>query len=168
MFHSATLAQRYASGYAAPTDRIPSSSRSLKVWKAHIQEVGRNLIVVTGRRPGMCLSFSKRFIRIAGMTHVGTSPYYPQSNGKIERYHRTIKSDAIRVRNPGSLAEARQVVTQFVKHYNEVRLHSAIGYLTPIDKMNGLEKEIWLERDRKFEEARERRRQRRAAQSEAA
>lgn len=116
----------------------------------------------------MCLSFSKRFIRIAGMTHVGTSPYYPQSNGKIERYHRTIKSDAIRVRNPGSLAEARQVVTQFVKHYNEVRLHSAIGYLTPIDKMNGLEKEIWLERDRKFEEARERRRQRRAAQSEAA
>lgn len=58
--------------------------------------------------------------RLLGMTHVRTSPYYPQSNGKIERYHRTIKSDAIRVRNPDSLEEARQVVTQFVKHYNEL------------------------------------------------
>jgi putative transposase len=39
----------------------------------------------------------KDFIRIAGMTHVNTSPYYPQSNGKIERYHRTINGDCIRV-----------------------------------------------------------------------
>jgi transposase InsO family protein len=34
----------------------------------------------------------KELIRIAGMTHVRTSPYYPQSNGKIERFHRTIKA----------------------------------------------------------------------------
>lgn len=38
----------------------------------------------------------KVYIREAGMTHVRTSPYYPQSNGKIERFHRTIKADAIR------------------------------------------------------------------------
>lgn len=104
----------------------------------------------------------KSFLRLAGMTHVRTSPYYPQSNGKIERWHRTIKSDAIRVKNPNSLAEARRVVSEFVTHYNEVRLHSAIGDVTPIDKLSGLAPEIWKERDRKLEEARERRRRRRA------
>ena len=35
----------------------------------------------------------KEFIKIAGMTHVRTAPYYPQSNDKIERYHKTIKSE---------------------------------------------------------------------------
>jgi transposase InsO family protein len=69
----------------------------------------------------------KEFIRIAGMTHVRRSPYYPQSNGKIERYHRTIKSDCIREKQIGSVDDARRVVQQSVIHYNEVRLHSAIG-----------------------------------------
>jgi len=47
------------------------------------------------------------FIRLAGMTHVRTSPYYPQSNGKLERYHRTIKSGCIRPGSPLDLAHAR-------------------------------------------------------------
>jgi len=45
----------------------------------------------------------KEFIRIAGMTHVRISPYYPQSNGKLERWHKTLKSDAIRPASPSSL-----------------------------------------------------------------
>ena len=71
-----------------------------------------------------------------------------------------LKSDALRVQNPGSIEEAREVVDAFVKYYNEVRLHSAIGYVTPLDKMNGREKQIWAERDQKLEAARERRQQR--------
>jgi transposase InsO family protein len=63
----------------------------------------------------------KEFIRITGMTHVRTSPYYPQSNGKIERFHRTIKGDCIRVGNIASLADARRIVSDYVQHYNEVR-----------------------------------------------
>ena len=97
------------------------------------------------------------------MTHVRTSPYYPQSNGKIERMHRTLKSDAIRVHNPGSIEEACRVVETFVEEYNTVRLHSAIGYVTPLDRMHGREKDIWAARDRKLEKAREQRRERRAA-----
>jgi putative transposase len=38
----------------------------------------------------------KEFIRLAGMMHVRTSPYYPQSNGKIERWHKSLKSECIR------------------------------------------------------------------------
>lgn len=105
----------------------------------------------------------KTFIREAGMTHVRTAPYYPQSNGKIERFHRTLKHDAIRRFEPSEPEQARQVIAHFVDHYNHVRLHSAIGYITPSDMLAGKEREIWAERDRKLEAARELRRQRRHA-----
>ncbi len=49
------------------------------------------------------------------------------------------------------------MVAAYVEHYNQVRLHSAIGYITPADKLAGLETVIFAERDRKLEEARERR-----------
>jgi len=69
----------------------------------------------------------KTFIRQAGMTHVRTSPSYPQSNGKIERFHRTIKADAIRRHQASDPDQARKVVAAFVEHYNGTRLHCAIG-----------------------------------------
>ena len=97
------------------------------------------------------------------MTHVKTSPYYPQSNGKIERYHRTIKGDCIRVTTMWTIDDARRAVTDYVKHYNEVRLHSAIGYVTPHTKLAGQEKAVFATRDNKLEAARETRRLRRAA-----
>lgn len=91
------------------------------------------------------------------MKHVKTSPYYPQSNGKIERWHKTIKSECIRVKTPLSLEDAKNVVHQFVSYYNNVRLHSAIGYVAPVTKLNGGEKIIFKERDAKLYNARERR-----------
>jgi putative transposase len=92
------------------------------------------------------------------MSHVRTSPYYPQSNGKIERYHRTIKSETIRFNSPESLDDARKIVSEFVENYNNRRLHSAIGYITPKDKLKGREKEIFKGRDEKLDAARENRR----------
>ncbi len=62
-----------------------------------------------------------------------------------------------------SLEEARRIVAEFVVYYNEVRLHSAIGYVTPVDKMAGRERAIFAERDRKLDAARQRRRAARAA-----
>ncbi len=105
----------------------------------------------------------KEFIRIAGMNHVRISPYYPQSNGKIERWHKTLKQDSIRRFNPQTLDEARTVVTRFVDHYNRIRLHSALGYITPTDFLAGRARDIQAARDRKLEAAREQRRQLRAA-----
>jgi transposase InsO family protein len=101
----------------------------------------------------------KEFIRITGMTHVRTSPYYPQSNGKIERYFKTIKGDCIRVLTPLSLEDARRIVAEYVAYYNNVRLHSAIGYITPKDHLEGRHLEIFAARDRKLAEARQRRQQ---------
>jgi putative transposase len=105
----------------------------------------------------------KAFIRISGMTHVKTSPYYPQSNGKLERYHRTIKSTCIRVRTPLSLQDAINIVADFVDHYNTRRLHSAIGYITPKDKLDGRAETILAEREAKLAAARDARKAKRRA-----
>lgn len=102
------------------------------------------------------------------MTHVRTSPYYPQSNGKIERWHKTIKSECIRPETPLTLDDAQRVVERYVEHYNAVRLHSAIGYVTPADRLAGRHEEVQMARNRKLEEARARRIQNRhAARNEA-
>ena len=119
--------------------------------------------IITDNGPQFIAKDFKEFIRICGMTHVRTSPYYPQSNGKIEAWHKTLKVTTIRPKTPSTLEQARELVDSFVTHYNTVRLHSAVGYVAPRDKLMGREQDIWDARDRKFEAARERRRQRRAA-----
>lgn len=119
--------------------------------------------IISDNGPQFVAKDFKEFIRVSGMSHVRISPYYPQSNGKIERWHKTLKGDAVRPAQPETFEEARQVVARFVEHYNGVRLHSAIGYIAPLDFMAGKAKTIWAERDRKLEAAREQRRQRRLA-----
>ncbi len=105
----------------------------------------------------------KEFIRLCGMTHVRTSPYYPQSNGKLERFHGSIKGECLRPGTPISLDDALRIVGRYVEHYNQVRLHSAIGYVAPADKLAGRESEIFAARDRKLAEARQRRKEQREA-----
>jgi putative transposase len=117
--------------------------------------------IISDNGPQFIAKDFKEYIRISGMSHVRISPYYPQSNGKLERWHRTVKSDAVRPAQVETIEEARRVVARFVEYYNAVRLHSAIGYISPLDFMAGKAKDIWEMRDRKLEAAREMRRQRR-------
>ncbi|MGH2360971.1 MAG: IS3 family transposase [bacterium] len=129
--------------------------------KAREKHPGVTPRVISDNGPQFIARDFKEFIRICGMTHVRTSPYYPQSNGKIERWHGSLKRECIRPGTPLSLEDARRLVVRYVEHYNDVRLHSAIGYVTPKDKLEGREAAIFAERDRKLAEARERRRLRR-------
>jgi transposase InsO family protein len=115
--------------------------------------------IISDNGPQFIAKDFKEFIRVTGMSHVRTSPYYPQSNGKLERFHKTIKGECIRVKVPLSLDDARRIVADYVSHYNQVRLHSAIGYVTPHDKLLGHDAAIHAERDRKLAEARERRKE---------
>jgi hypothetical protein len=91
------------------------------------------------------------------MTHVRTSPNYPQSNGKLERWRKSLKSECIRPGTPLSLEDARRLIQQYVGRYNYVRLHSSIGYVTPNEMLAGRQAAIHAERDRKVEEARQQR-----------
>lgn len=114
--------------------------------------------IISDNGPQFIARDFKEFIRLCGMTHVRTSPYYPQSNGKLERYHRTIKGDCIRPGTPLCLDDARRIVQRFVTEYNTVRLHSAIQYITPADKLAGRAETILAGRDAKLAAAREARR----------
>jgi putative transposase len=114
--------------------------------------------IISDNGPQFIARDFKEFIRLCGMTHVRTSPYYPQSNGKIERWHRSLKAECIRPGTPLSLEDARRLVEGYVRHYNEVRLHGAIGYVTPAARLAGREPMILAERARKLEAARQRRR----------
>jgi len=123
--------------------------------------------IISDNGPQFIAKDFKEFVRICGMTHVKTSPYYPESNGKIERWHQSLKTECIRPRTPVSAQDARALMTDYVSHYNTVRLHSALGYVTPQDKLEGREEEIFRSRDRKLEDARALRRDRRAARRRA-
>ena len=69
----------------------------------------------------------------------------------------------IRVNTPLSLSDAQRLVTDFVDHYNNKRLHSAIGYITPKDKLEGRAEMILAQRDAKLAAAGEARKAKRKA-----
>jgi len=122
--------------------------------------------IISDNGPQFIAKDFKEFIRISGMHHVRISPYYPQSNGKIERWHQSLKRECIRPKCPLSLEDARRIVGNFVNHYNTKRLHSSIGYITPKDKLEGREVEIFAKRERKLQQARENRKIRRQEQKQ--
>ncbi len=66
--------------------------------------------IISDNGPQFIAKDFKGFIRLSGMTHVRTSPYYPQSNGKLERFHKTLKGECIRPKTP--LTEAKHLDKQ--------------------------------------------------------
>ena len=144
-------------------EAMKESDVEIILQRAHEKFPHANPRIISDNGPQFIAKDFKEFIKISGMTHVKTSPYYPQSNGKLERYHRTIKGTCIRANTPLSLADAQRLVTDFVGHYNNIRLHSAIGYIAPIDKLQGRAETILAQRDAKLAAAREARKVRRQA-----
>jgi len=103
--------------------------------------------IISDNGPQFIARDFKEFIRLCVMTHVWTSPFYPQSNGKIERWHQSLKGECIHPGVPLSIEDPRRLVGRYVDHYNRVRLHSAIGYVTPLAKLQGREPQIFAERE---------------------
>jgi putative transposase len=96
----------------------------------------------------------KDFIRENGLNHVRTSVNYPQSNGKMERFHQTIKEEKIRVSSFVDIDDARKQIDKYVDFYNNERLHSSIYYLTPKEVFDGKMHERLIERQNKLDKGR--------------
>jgi len=139
-------------------DRMTEADIELILQRALEAHPGVQPRIISDNGPQFIAGDFRRFIDLAGLTHVRTSVNYPQSNGKIERYHRTLDKGTIHAVTPDG---ARATIAARIDHYNNHRLHSAIGYVSPRDKLLGLESKIWAERDRKLEDARDLRRKRR-------
>ena len=80
-----------------------------------------------------------------GIRHILASPFHPQTNGKLERYPRTIKLDVNQTPYdvPGNLEIA---ITEFVNYYNNRRYHKALGNVTPSEVLDGRREQILQKR----------------------
>lgn len=148
-------------------ERMTEQAIEVIVQGARERFPGHTPRIISDNGPQFIAKDFKEFVREAGMTHVRTAPYYPQRNGKIERWHQSIKQECLRPRSPVSLPDARNLVNRYVEDYNTVRRHSALGYITPIDQMEGRATAIFAERRRKLGAARTARRQARKLSPEA-
>ena len=92
-----------------------------------------------------------------GFTHVCTAPYNPGSNEKIERWHQSLKHECVRIKAFSNLEHASKVIAVYIAHYNLVRLHSTISYITPMDMLLGKREAILESRRTKLELARKQR-----------
>jgi transposase InsO family protein len=96
----------------------------------------------------------KEYMRQKSLIHIRTSVAHPQSNGKLERFHKTIKQESIRKQSYISLEDAREKIGAYIEYYNTKRLHSAIYYLTPEDVLLGRMDKRLKERQKKLDTAR--------------
>ncbi len=85
------------------------------------------------------------YLRLVGIRHILAAPYHPQTNGKLERYHQSIKQEVNQVpyEVPSDLEVA---IAGFVDYYNHRRYHKALSNVTPDDVLNGRREEILINR----------------------
>jgi transposase InsO family protein len=100
----------------------------------------------------------KKFIEEKDLGHVQGAPYHPQTQGKIERYHRTMKN-VVKLENFFFPDELRAKLESFVNYYNNERYHESLGNLTPADVYLGRDRQVQAQRHHiKMKTLRERRR----------
>ncbi len=135
--------------------------------RTHMQEhdvqltVQRALEKYPGIKPRLITDNGSQFIskdfteymRQVGLQQIRTSVAYPQSNGKIERFHRTIHVECLQKKSLINIDDANQQIFKYIDFYNKKRLHSSLNYLTPEDYLLDRVDEKLSVRDKKLEAA---------------
>jgi len=83
----------------------------------------------------------KKYLEMNGIEHTRGAPYHPMTQGKIERYHRSMKN-VIKLQNYYLPGELQQEIGQFVEYYNNRRYHESLNNLTPVDVYEGRSRQI--------------------------
>ena len=154
-------------GYYYMVTVMDDYSRSILAWKLQLDMTSDSLIQVvqlaidaTGMTevpladrtrllsdngPGYVSRAFRDYLGLVGIRHILAAPYHPQTNGKLERYHQSIKQDVNQVpyEVPGDLEVA---TLGFVDYYNNRRYHKALGNVTPDDVLHGRREGILIRR----------------------
>lgn len=98
-------------------------------------------VLLSDNGAGYISQHLNEYLKLVGIRHIIASPYHPQTNGKMERYHRTIKGEINRV--PYDMpSELKEAIRAFVEYYNYHRYHEGLGNITPYDVYVGRHLEI--------------------------
>ena len=95
----------------------------------------------------------KEFLKYTELRHIRTSVNYPQSNGKIERFHRSFGDECLKKISMINLEDAKMQVADYIDTYNSSRLHASLHFLTPEDYLNGRVEEKLALRKNKLKQA---------------
>jgi putative transposase len=99
----------------------------------------------------------KEYLGRYKLTHIRGAPYHPMTQGKIERYHRSMKN-VVKLQNFYFPWELEETIQDFVTYYNNERYHESLDNLTPADVYFGRAEEVKSKRDRIKQETMEKRR----------
>ena len=128
--------------------RDMTSDSFIEVVQEAVDRTGMDQVPVTDRTrllsdngPGYVSRAFRDYLGMVGIKHILASPFHPQTNGKLERYHQTLKRDVNQV--PYELPrDLEAAIVVFVSYYNYRRYHKALGNVTPSDVLKGRRQEI--------------------------
>jgi len=129
----------------------------ITIQRAREKFPGENPRIISDNGPQYTSKEFEQYLKEVGLRHIRISVGYPQSNGKIERFYRSIEEECLRIKSILDLEDARDVIGKYIKYYNTDRLHSSLHYLPPEDYLLGREKEKLQVRERKMKEAAQKR-----------
>ena len=145
--------------------RDMTSDSFIEVVQEAVARTGMDQAPVTDRTrllsdngPGYVSRAFRDYLGMVGIKHILATPFHPQTNGKLERYHQTLKRDVNQLpyEMPSDLEAA---IVAFVSYYNYRRYHKALGNVTPSDVLRGRRQEILQRRKEIQAQTIERRRQ---------
>jgi len=171
-WHTDLMYLRIADSWYFLVTVLDAYSRYVVHWEvlpsmraADVRLVVQQALEATGAHPAIVSDNGAQFtaaefkdlVRRFALEHIRIRTYHPESNGVLERFHRSTR-DALADEALANLSHARAVIARWIQHYNEERLHAGLGYLTPAEFYRGNPAARIDERQLKLERAREERR----------
>jgi len=154
---------------------LDSYSRYIVYWELALSMRAEEIAEITaialervhGKKPRIVRDNGSQFVakewrevmRYFEVEEIPIRVRHPESNGRIERYHRSVREEAFGDTEVEDLYQARDLLADWVRYYNEERLHSALEYLRPVDYYLGNPQALLAERKTKLREAAARRKE---------
>ena len=128
--------------------RDMTSDSFREVVQEAVDRTGMDQVPITDRTrllsdngPGSVSRAFRDYLGMVGIRHILAAPFHPQTNGKLERYHQTLKRDVNQL--PYELSsDLEAAIVAFVSYYNYRRYHKALGNVTPSDVLRGRREDI--------------------------